>query len=152
MTPAETGKVLIKCAAFDQRTIGEGDINAWHEVIGHLPLAACLEAVTSHYHEHSHRAMPADIRKLATTALADRRAVADRRQRRLEAAAAHAKVTGADMARYVFMALRNAGQDVPRGRLLGKERCADIAEEAGREWLTNTAAARAELRRYLDAA
>lgn len=65
MTPADTGKVLMKVAAYDQRTVGAADIAAWHEVIGHLDLADCLNAVTTHYREQSTRAMPADIRKLA---------------------------------------------------------------------------------------
>lgn len=65
MTPADTGKVLMKVAAYDQRTVGAADIAAWHEVIGGLDLGDCLNAVTVHYREQSTRAMPADIRKLA---------------------------------------------------------------------------------------
>lgn len=65
MTPADTGKVLMKVAAYDQRTVGAADIAAWHEVIGGLDIADCLNAVTVHYREQSTRAMPADIRKLA---------------------------------------------------------------------------------------
>lgn len=65
MTPADTAKVLAKMSAFDQRTIGEADVVAWHEVIGGFNLQDCLEAVTLHYRETSQRAMPADIRKLA---------------------------------------------------------------------------------------
>lgn len=75
MTPQETGDVLAKAAAFDQRTVGTADVLAWHEVIGNLDLADCLEAVTVHYRESTARAMPADIRKLAT-------AVRDRREAR----------------------------------------------------------------------
>lgn len=62
----ETRDVLKKLAAFDQRTIGAGDIAAWHEVIGYLEVRDCLAAVAVHYRDQSTRAMPADIRKLAT--------------------------------------------------------------------------------------
>lgn len=65
MNVTQTASVLEKCAAFDQRTVGEGDLAAWHEIIGYLDLADCLAAVTAHYREQTQRAMPADIRKLA---------------------------------------------------------------------------------------
>ena len=77
MTPDDVIDVLTKCAAFDQRTIGETDVMAWHEVIGRYDRADALAAVTRHYTESSQRAMPADILRHA-------RAVRDER-RRLEA-------------------------------------------------------------------
>jgi hypothetical protein len=62
---AEVVDVLTKCAAFDQRTVGETDVLAWHEVLGSLEIRDCLDAVTTHYTHESKRAMPADIRTLA---------------------------------------------------------------------------------------
>jgi hypothetical protein len=60
----EVGLVLAKLAAFDQRTVGEVDILAWHEVISRFSLDDCLAAVTTHYTESRERAMPADISRI----------------------------------------------------------------------------------------
>jgi len=43
--------------------------------------------------------------------------------------------TGKALVLHVLQRLRDAGQDVPQGRLLGRERAADVAEQACREWL-----------------
>jgi hypothetical protein len=83
VTPADTAKVLAKLAAFDQRTIGETDVRAWHEVIGHMDVQDCLAAVTEHYRESANRAMPADIRRIAISlrdARHSRERVAERRE------------------------------------------------------------------------
>lgn len=64
MTKSEVALVLVKCAAFDQRTIAEGDVEAWHEIVGHVDVADGLAAVTSWYSEHHDRIMPADILKI----------------------------------------------------------------------------------------
>lgn len=61
MTPAEVARVLTKASAFDQRTIGETDVLAWHEVIGRHEAADALAAVTRHYTETRERLMPADL-------------------------------------------------------------------------------------------
>lgn len=66
MTPADTGKVLMKIAAYDQRTVGAADIAAWHEVIGGMELADALAAVTRHYASSEQRIMPVHVRRLAT--------------------------------------------------------------------------------------
>lgn len=67
MTPAEVIDVLTKCAAYDQRTVGEADVMAWHEILCRTELVDALDAVRMHYAENRDRAMPADIRKLAVT-------------------------------------------------------------------------------------
>lgn len=48
MNLEEIGAVLAKAAAVDNRTIGEANILAWHEIIGHLDVHDCLAAVTRH--------------------------------------------------------------------------------------------------------
>lgn len=63
MTPPEAALVLTKCCAYDQRTIGEADVIAWHEVLGDLRLVDCLAAVAAWYRDHRERIMPADIRR-----------------------------------------------------------------------------------------
>lgn len=57
--------VLTAIAAYDQRTVGESDVHAWHAVAGY----ACwnrdgaLRAVVAHYAETKQRITPADITK-----------------------------------------------------------------------------------------
>lgn len=81
MTPEQVVDLLTKCAAYDQRTIGEGDVMAWWEVLNRIELADALEAVRLHYTEQSDRAMPADIRKLALN-IRDQRQARERQQER----------------------------------------------------------------------
>lgn len=61
MNRAEVAAVLSLCSAFDSRTIGEADVLAWHEILGHVPFADARVAVTQHYAAESKRAMPADV-------------------------------------------------------------------------------------------
>lgn len=83
MTPAEVAKVLAKAAAFDQRTVGEADVMAWHEILNRLEFGDALEAVTRHYTETRERLMPADVIRHA-------RAVRDERTRAERTAAPRA--------------------------------------------------------------
>lgn len=62
MTPDETVDLLTVAAAFDQRTVGEGDAMAWHAVLGDLNFADAKQAVLGHYADTRERVMPADIR------------------------------------------------------------------------------------------
>lgn len=61
MTILEVGKVLAVAAAFDQRTVGEVDIDAWNEVIGGMDFEVARKAVISWYTRRRDRVMPADI-------------------------------------------------------------------------------------------
>jgi len=63
--PAEVAKLLAKCAAYDQRTVGEADVLAWHEILARVDLADAFEAVRRHYAESRERVMPADILRLS---------------------------------------------------------------------------------------
>ena len=141
MTPQQTSAVLAKMAAYDQRNVSDVDVAAWHEIIGHLDHDAALAAVTTFYREHAdRRAMPADIRKLATDIQARQRAALERAQRQRQIAAGRRERprTGAAMVRYVLGRLKAAGQDPAAGQWLGRERAADVAEQACREWLDAT--------------
>lgn len=140
MTPSETATVLAKCAAYDARTIGEADVAAWHEIIGHLHVTHCLEAVAIHYREHTTRAMPADIRKLATDIQARQRAALNRHARQRQIAAGRREIprTGAAMVQYVLGRLRDAGSNPANGVCLGPEKAGAVAEQACREWLDAT--------------
>lgn len=63
MTPADVVRLLAKASAFDQRTVGESDVLAWHEILYRYELADGLAAVTRHYTEERARLMPADLVK-----------------------------------------------------------------------------------------
>ncbi|QNJ58027.1 hypothetical protein SEA_JKSYNGBOY_53 [Gordonia phage JKSyngboy] len=67
MNRKETAQLLAKIAAFDQRTVGDGDVLAWHEALSDLPYDLAAQAV-SHWHGHtetSRRMMPANVRRVA---------------------------------------------------------------------------------------
>lgn len=68
MTPAEVARVLAKASAFDQRTVGQADVLAWHEVLGDLAFADAMAAVSKHYADRTERIMPAHIRSLVVAA------------------------------------------------------------------------------------
>lgn len=141
MSPQETAQILAKMATYDSRNVADVDVLAWHEIIGHLDYADCLTAVTGHYRENNHRAMPADIRKLATDLAARRRGHRERAERQITVAGQRGepKRTGAAMCKFVLGRLKEAGQDIPAGKRLGRERAADVAEQACQEWLNLTA-------------
>jgi hypothetical protein len=61
MTKSEVAKVLAKAAAFDSRTIGEADVEAWFECIGNMGFTEALNGVTAHYRVSNRRLMPADL-------------------------------------------------------------------------------------------
>lgn len=48
MNVQQTAAVLAKAAAVDNRDVGQAAVMAWHEIIGDLDLAECLEAVARH--------------------------------------------------------------------------------------------------------
>lgn len=61
MNKAEIAELLGFAAAFDQRTVGEDDVEAWHKVIGQLDLEDCQGAVIDHYHESEDPIRPVHI-------------------------------------------------------------------------------------------
>lgn len=62
MRESQAAELLIKCAAYDQRTIGEADALAWSEVLEGIRLVDALEVVKRHYATCRDRVMPFDIR------------------------------------------------------------------------------------------
>jgi hypothetical protein len=73
MTPEDVIDVLAKAAAFDQRTVGQADILAWHEILQKLDRDDALAAVSRHYAESRERLMPADVLRHARSCREDRR-------------------------------------------------------------------------------
>jgi hypothetical protein len=60
---AETARLLAAIAAFNNRTIGEADVEAWQSVLPDVEYADALEAVKRHYAEHTEWLMPAHVRR-----------------------------------------------------------------------------------------
>ncbi len=63
MTPSEAAGLLAIAAAFDQRTIGEMDAQAWAATLRGLDPADCAEAIRQHYAVNTDRLMPAHVRR-----------------------------------------------------------------------------------------
>lgn len=61
MNLEETGILLSKVQAFDNRNVEAAHIIAWHEVLNQKNLADCLEAVIAHYSRESSWIMPSHI-------------------------------------------------------------------------------------------
>ena len=62
MKLTEVAALLVKMAAFDQRTIGDADVAAWAEALGDsVALKDGLDAITAHYRASNDRMMPADL-------------------------------------------------------------------------------------------
>lgn len=73
MTVSDAATVLQLCATFDNRTVNESTVRAWHEVLADRRPDDCMRAVKDHYRTTRQFAMPADIRNL-TRIYADERA------------------------------------------------------------------------------
>lgn len=65
MTKAQVAQLLTVIAAFDRRTIGEADVEAWHLILVDLEVEDCLEAVKAHFSTQREWLMPADVRTRA---------------------------------------------------------------------------------------
>lgn len=68
MTKTETAQLLTLVAAFDRRTLGEADVEAWHLIVADLEPNDCMEAVRGHYMTETRWLMPADVRTRALAA------------------------------------------------------------------------------------
>jgi hypothetical protein len=84
MNLEETGALLAKAAGYDNRTIGQGNVLAWHEALNDLRLDDCLQAVTLHHRSSSEYLMPVHIRRLAAEVRRERQERELETERRLE--------------------------------------------------------------------
>jgi hypothetical protein len=84
MNLEEIGALLAKAAGYDNRTIGQGNILAWHEAIGDLRLDDCLQAVTLHHRTSTEYLMPVHIRRHAAEVRRERQDRELETERRLE--------------------------------------------------------------------
>ncbi len=141
MTPEEVTELIDVCAAAYRQQADPRDQMIWSAAVGDLPFTLARRAVVEWIRTSPYWPRAADLRERARLIAAqDAREKAKRGQ--LEARATVpvvAERTGAEMARHVLGRLKDAGSDLANGKYLGKERCGDIAEEAVREWLQQTA-------------
>lgn len=72
MNLEETGVLLSKVQAFDNRNVEAAHIIAWHEVLQEKNLTDCLEAVVAHYSRESAWMMPSHVMDHVRTVERDR--------------------------------------------------------------------------------
>ena len=63
MNIAETSNALALAQAYDNRTVGEMNVRAWHAILSDLEAADVMEAIRRHYAETDAWVMPAHIRR-----------------------------------------------------------------------------------------
>ena len=61
MIKTEIVQLLAQVAAYDRRTVGEADVEAWHTVLADIPLADAVQAVSDHYRRSRDWIMPAEV-------------------------------------------------------------------------------------------
>jgi hypothetical protein len=113
--PADVARVLAKAAAYDQRTVGQADVMAWHEVLADFDFADSLAAVARHYAEHTERLMPAHVRRLAIEIDRDRRRAARERREESERLAIEADPTRRDRSAEVRALIATLRDSLPDG-------------------------------------
>ena len=64
MNIAETSQALALAQAFDNRTVGEVNVRAWHAVLGDLDAGRVMEAIRRHYNRTTDWLMPAHVRRI----------------------------------------------------------------------------------------
>lgn len=150
MTYDETIALVRIVAVAHDRNIPDGLAEVWYATLGNLPFGLARQAVVEILQTSPYLPKPADIRDRARLIhqqeqrdAAKRKQLADRERFAITAATetpAALKRTGAEMVRHVLGRLKDAGQDIPNGKYLGKERAGDIAYAAVEEWLDRTEA------------
>lgn len=87
MNLEETAAVLAKAAGFDNRSVGDANVLAWHEIIGDLDVRDCLRAITLHHTDSTEYLMPAHVRRIAERVRSERQEIdfRDQQHRELEA-------------------------------------------------------------------
>lgn len=71
MSPADALEVLARAAAYDQRTAGRADAQAWAEALPDIAAEEAIPAIAAWYSRRRERVMPADVRQLVTAARND---------------------------------------------------------------------------------
>lgn len=72
MNKSETARALALMQAFDQRTVGDADVIAWHGVLADAAFPDVTEAIKDHYAENTDRIMPAHVRRAVRNMVSQR--------------------------------------------------------------------------------
>ena len=101
-------RVLEVITAFDRRTIGQVDFDAWTLVLHGLSQRDCIQAVIEHHRESTDYLMPAHVVARARAIRADRAA---RRGPAIEAVQEESTPEGRAQARRLFEELRRRNRN-----------------------------------------
>lgn len=63
MKPSEAAMLLGVASAYDRRTVGQADAEAWAAALGGLDLNDCRQAIIDHYADSTEWLMPAHIKR-----------------------------------------------------------------------------------------
>lgn len=72
MNLSETARLLATVAAYNNRTVGEADVEAWQAVLSDVALPDATQAVRRHYAENTEWMMPAHVRRLVRDIVRER--------------------------------------------------------------------------------
>lgn len=137
MNLTEARALLLMLGLAHDRTIPEGLDSVWAATLDDLPFALAKDAVVELVKTSPYLPKVAEVRNRARL-IREQRQRDTARHRQLEARndpRPDSGRTGARMCAHVLARLADAGQNTAEGKFLGKQRAADIAETAVREWL-----------------
>lgn len=147
MNTDEIRELIGVCVATYRQPADPRDEMIWTATLGDLPFGLARQAVVEWARSSPYWPRPADLRERARLIdaqqqreQAKRKQLAGRTEAVEEAIRSQqaSSRTGANMVRHVLGRLKDAGSDPQNGKFLGAERCADVAEEAVKEWLDRT--------------
>ena len=131
MNVEETGRLLAKVAGYDNRTVGDTNILAWHEALSDVDYRDALQAVAVHFRESTDYLMPVHVRRGAEQI--------DRERRRVEREEAEAQqaLESAEARRFTAAEIGHAAALI--AELREKLPPGDPAKLRGEHWLATHA-------------
>jgi hypothetical protein len=142
MTHDEICELIDVCAAAYRQQADPRDEMIWAAALGDLPFGLARQGVVEWLRTSPYWPRPADLRERCRLIAAQQERERSKTRQldgRQKTPTRASERTGANMVRHVLGRLKDAGSDPENGKLLGAERCGDIAEEAVAEWLSRTA-------------
>lgn len=118
MNLEETGALLAKAAGYDNRTIGQGNVLAWHEALSDLRIDDCLQAIALHHRSSAEYLMPVHVRRLAQEVRRERQERELEAERRQELTA-YAETAGplTDRSQEIQDFVRDVREVLPEGHV-----------------------------------
>lgn len=131
MNVEQAGLLLAKVAGYDNRTVGDANILAWHEALSDVDFRDALQAVAAHFRGSTDYLMPVHVRRGAEAVDRDRRRT---ERERLEAdqaiESAEARAFSADEVSRAAVLIAELREKLPPG---------DPAKLRGEHWLATHA-------------